>query len=427
MKSFTRYLVPSLVASVLISTYVIIDGIFVGQKIGDLGLSAINIIWPVTALLQGVGLALGLSGGILISTLKGEEKEELASKVKLTTLIVITSFAIIFGLFFYIIREPLVIILGASDASYKYALDYLRVILAGSAFQMLGIGMVPLLKNSGKVKMAMTASIASIVVNFFLDYIFLFPLNMDLDGAALASVIAQVVSFLICFITYFKELRGVSFKKVILRPLFIGSIAPFILNYSYSIIIIMTNLITMKYGNDEAVAAYTLLSYILYVINASASAVGDSIQPLFSFNEARKDRNINHRMLNRCMIISFILCLSLSILVYIFRNNLGELYNLSSIAFNDYLEGLLYYVLGFLFVSIIKVIASYLYAVNDTKLANIVIVSEPFVITPIFIILLSMMFKLDGVWISYFVVQVLLFILSCFILNYRFKKEKKEG
>lgn len=426
MKSFSRYLIPSLISSILISTYVIIDGIFVGQKIGDLGLSAINIIWPVTALLQGIGLALGLAGGILISTLKGEEKHELADKVKLTTLVLIMIFACVLGLLFYITKEPLITFLGASNESYSYALEYLKVILAGSLFQMLGIGLVPLLKNSGKVKIAAMASISSIVVNFILDYVFLFPLDMDLDGAALASVIAQVVSALICIFAYFKELKGISFNKVIIKPLLVGSIAPFILNYSYSIIIIITNIITMKYGGDEAVAAYTLLSYILYIINASAQAVGDSIQPLFSYNEAKKERKINHNMLKKCFIISFILCLVLDLIIYIFRNQLGYLYNLSDVAFDYYLDGLIYYIFGFIFVSIIKVIASYLYAVNDTKLANIVIISEPFIITPILIIVLSILFKLNGVWISYLTVQISLFILSGFILFYRFKKECKE-
>lgn len=420
-------MIPSLISSVLISMYAIIDGIFVGQKIGDLGLSAINIIWPVTALLQGLGTAIGLSGGILISTLIGKNEIEKSNKIKSTILIIITILGIFLGLLFYIIKEPLINILGASKDSYPFALEYLRIILAGSVFQMLGVGMLPLLKNSGKVKSAMLASLASIGVNLILDYVFLFPLDMNLDGAALASVIAQFVSFLICFITYFKELVKPLINLDIIKRIFKGCIAPFILNYSYSIIIIITNIVAMKYGGDPAVAAYTLLSYILYIINACGCAVGDSIQPLFSYHEARKERNINHKMLKKCVLISLITCTVLTILIFIFRKNLGILYNLSEKAYIEYSYGLIYYSIGFLLVSFIKVISSYLYAVNDIKLANLLIVIEPFLLTPIILISLSSLIGIKGVWSSYLIVQVLLFIFTILIMSYRLKKENSKA
>lgn len=412
MKEFKKYLVPSLIASVLMSMYVIVDGIFVGQKIGDLGLAAINISWPITAFLQAVGTALGLSGGIYISTLKGKNDSLAANKIKLTVLLWIVVLAVFLGIIVYIFNAPLLRLLGASDNSFPYAQDYIVIILSGSVFQMLGVGLLPLLKNSGKIKSAMTASLLAVGVNLLLDYVFIFIMDLNLAGAALGSVLAQVVACTVCIVAYFKELKGVDFSLKTTKTLFGASIAPFILNYSYSIIIIITNIVCAHYSQDEGVAAYTLLSYISYIVIAIACAIGDSIQPLFSYYEAANEYKKNYKMLRHCIYISFGICAVISILTFVFSKPLGFLYNLSDTAFLYYEDGLIFYCVSFLFISVLKVISSYLYAVNDKKLANILIMLDPFILTPLFLSVCSIVFTLKGVWISYLIVQCILFIIS---------------
>lgn len=187
MKKFASYLIPSLIASVLMSMYAIVDGIFIGQKIGDVGLAAINITWPITSFLQSIGTAMGLAGGIYIQKLLARKEEKKASKIKLTTLLMVIILGIIVGLLFYAVRIPLLYTLGATEESFGYALNYLRVILIGSVFQMTGMTFIPLLKNSNKVKLAAAASLSSVFTNLILDYAFIYGLDMDLYGAALVS------------------------------------------------------------------------------------------------------------------------------------------------------------------------------------------------------------------------------------------------
>ena len=168
MKKFSNYLIPSVIASVLISMYAIIDGIFIGQAVGDVGLAAINVAWPITAVLQSIGQALGLAGGICIQTHLGKGEKEKAEKLKLTTVLIVILIGIIFGGLLFIVKEPLIKILGSTTDSFKPAVDYIRIILMGSVFQMLGCSLVPLLKNSGKIRTAVGASLAAISVNLFL-------------------------------------------------------------------------------------------------------------------------------------------------------------------------------------------------------------------------------------------------------------------
>lgn len=416
MKKFASYLIPSLIASVLMSMYAIVDGIFIGQKIGDIGLAAINITWPITSFLQSIGTAMGLAGGIYIQKLLAKKEEEHASRIKLTTLLMVVCMGILFGLLFYAVRIPLLWTLGATEESFHYALNYLRVILIGSVFQMTGMTFIPLLKNSNKVKLAAAASLSSVFTNLILDYAFIYGLDMELYGAALASVLAQVVSSVICFFAYFKELKGISKVKRDYLELLKINIAPFILAYSYSIVIIISNLVCTSFGGDEAVAAYTLLSYLSYIIIAVACAVGDSIQPLFSYNQAAKDYSSNHRMLKYCFIVSFLCCGIFILLMVGFQKQLGQLYNLSEASFAYYQDGLVYYMVGGCFVSLFKVSSSYLYAIDSKLFANILVITEPFILTPLALLIFCFPLGLYGVWASYAFVQFSLLILSGILL-----------
>lgn len=422
MKKFASYLIPSLIASVLMSMYAIVDGIFIGQKIGDSGLAAINITWPITSFLQSIGTAMGLAGGIFIQNLLGKKEELHASRIKTTILIVVVSLGIVFGLFFYAIQNPLIYGLGATKESFSYAQSYLTIILMGSVFQMLSMALLPLLKNSNKVKLAAFASLSAVFTNLILDYVFIFVANMDLAGAALASVLAQVISCIICLIAFFKELKRPLFAKKDIIEICKISIAPFVLAYSFSIAIIITNLVCSYFGQDEAVAAYTLLSYLSYIIIALACAVGDSIQPLFSYNQAVNDYKSNRRMLKYCLGISLALCSLCAILMFVFQDQLGQLYNLSDLSTKYYRDGIVYYCVGALCVSFIKVTSSYLYAINSKIYANILVMIEPFGLIPLSLLIFCFPLQLYGVWVSYLFTQGLLLILAGVLLYLQQKK-----
>ncbi len=417
MKKFSSYLIPSLIASVLMSMYAVIDGIFIGQKIGDAGLSAINISWPITAFLQAIGTALGMAGGICSQHYIALRDEAKANKMKLTAILLVVVLGIVLGLALYLVKSPLLQFLGTTEESYEYALGYTKIILIGSLFQMLGMAFIPLLKNSKLVKTAMAASLVSMGVNLVLDYLLIFQLDYGLEGAAWGSVIAQISSCLVCLIAFMIKVKPG--KKIDIKnipELLKTALAPFILSYSYSIIILMTNLVCMHYGQDEAVAAYTLLSYLSYINIAIACAVGDSIQPLFSYNHELKAYRKNKKMLLDSLMISVLCCLILAILMYTLKKPLGDLYNLSPTAYQYYEDGILYYSLATCFIAIIKVFASYFYSIRQKVQANLLVLLEPFVLTPLFLYLFSLKLELYGVWVSYLVVQAVLLVLAVVLM-----------
>ncbi len=421
MKSFYKYLIPSVISSIFISAFVLIDGIFIGTKLKDIGLAAINIAWPITALIQAFGIAIGMSGGIYITRLNALKETEKASKIKALTLLIITVTAIVLGLILYLLRYPLLTIFGASGETLSLAVKYLNVILIGAIFQMLGCGIMPLIKNSGKIKVAFIASVSSILVNLFLDYLFVFRFDWQLEGAALASMIGQASAMTICFISYKEELNSISLNKKDIKEILICSFAPFILNYSYSFIIIITNALCMNYGKEALVAAYTLLSYLLYIISAAAQGVGDAIQPLFTSSYEKKEIS-TFKMLNKCNLISIIILLSITFLFVIFKRNLSLLYNLSAEADRLYNIGLVPYFIGFIFISVSKVSCSFMYSINKKGLANFLTLLEPLIITPIIYLIMCPLFEINGIFYGFLIIQIILFAISI-ILTYQIRRK----
>ncbi len=421
IKSYKSYLVPSLIATVFLATYVIFDGIFIGTKLSDLGLSAINIGWPVVAILHSMGVGLGISAGIYISRKNGEGKFDEANKAKATSLIILLVLAIIFSVIIFALKKPLLYLFGADDIVYPYANEYLtNYILYGGIIYVIGPALIPLLKNSGKARIAMISGITAVIVNFILDYLFILVLDMGLKGASLASVLGQACSVIISFAAYFKELKGVSFNKVFIKRFFIGGLAPYILNFSYDIILIITNRVCGYFNGNEAIATYALLTYALYVVNAICQGIGDGIQPMFSYYTGARNNVMLKKLILKSLLISFIVNSLFIILFIVFRIQIAELFNLSDIGMEIFKYASIFYAISFFMISISKVLASYFYSINKNVYANILTIIEPFVLTPL-CYLLCIPFGINAIWWSYLIIQSILLGLSIFLY---FKSEK---
>ena len=425
MKTYREYLLPSLIASIFMSTYVIIDGIIIGYNLNDIGLAAINIAWPINALLQSLGLALGISSGIYLTRLEASGKSDIKKRLMFGLLTILSLVGLIVGLILFFLRNHILVLFGAKDETLECAKRYITIILYGAIFEFLGLAIIPLNKNIGHVKLAMIASISSTIVNFILDYLLIVVFPLGLEGAAIASVIGEFSCFIIGVIPYIKSSKGFLITKVALKEVFLGGIAPFILNYSYAVLIIITNALALKYGSEGAVAAYTVLSYLLYVINALSSGSADAIQPLFSYNIEIKNHKKNKALLIKTIIISFILVMSFNIIFLILKNQISILYGLTTYAKEIYDIAFVYYFIGFIFISISKVLCSYFYSINKKILANIFVLIEPLLLTPILYLIFINIIGITGLWVSFMVVQIILAI--ALVISILFHWRSKNG
>lgn len=206
-KKFWRFVFPSMLAFAFSGLYAIVDGFFVGRSTGDIGLAAINIAYPLTALIQAVGTGIGMGGAIPLAVARGgdDTRKERTLLGNTLLLLLIACLLVLGGLL--LCYRPLLGLLGARGEVLEAAADYIRIIILGSVFQILATGFTPMLRNYEASLLAMLAMVGGFVTNIVLDAWFVAGLQLGVSGAALATIIGQAVTALPCILFLLRKMR----------------------------------------------------------------------------------------------------------------------------------------------------------------------------------------------------------------------------
>ena len=291
-----QYAIPSIISTLLSSLYNIIDQIFIGQRIGYLGNAATTVAYPLTILCGALTLLMATGASVLFNILNGKGKKSEAMDYAGTGIAVLIIEGIIVGLLVSIFTPFFVYVFGATVDVTPYAITYMRIIGIGIPFMMLTTGGTLLVRSDGSPRYALACSLAGVGCNIVLDYLFLFPLDMGIAGAALATIIGQILSaaMVIWYLLHFKthpftkENFAISFASL-KQIAAIGAAAS--LNQAAMLVMNMVLNSSLRYygdhsvyGGSQALAAagvVTKTSFLFY-----ATMVGCSIggQPIMGFN-----------------------------------------------------------------------------------------------------------------------------------------------
>ena len=294
---FLKYVIPAVLSFALSGVYSIVDGFFVGNSIGDMGLSAINVAYPIVAVIQAAGTGIGMGGAVYYSIYMAEKKEKRAREFSACALWMLILGSILLTALTFLLTTPLLRLLGAQGELLRLGEDYISVIALGAAFQVLGTGLVPFIRNHGGPFYAMISMVAGFGSNIVLDYLLVWVWNGGITGATLATVISQGVTMLIALIYLIRK------KKLTVKISRSGAgsaaaaivkigIAPFGLSMTPNVSPIIINRFSIQYGGDEAVAVYACIAYIICIIYLILQGVGDGSQPLFSryYGEGNREK-----------------------------------------------------------------------------------------------------------------------------------------
>ena len=191
-KDFYRYVLPSMVSMLLSGFYSMVDGIFVGNAAGSQALAAINLVYPIQACMNATAFGLGVGGAVLMSKHMGNEEYEQADRAMGTTLSLLTIAGLGLMGFFWLTKDSIIHLLGATGEIAQYANEYISIIILCGIFPVLGNGVTPLIRNRGKTIEATLFMSSGLVTNILLDYVFVFRLRMGLAGAAIATLASRV-------------------------------------------------------------------------------------------------------------------------------------------------------------------------------------------------------------------------------------------
>ena len=432
-RQFMHYVIPSMIAMLFSGFYSIVDGLFVGNSIGNVGLAAINLVYPIQVVLNATATGVGIGGSVLVSIYRGEGKERDMEHSAMQTIILLLIFGAILPIFFLGTKGIILNFLGAEGAIYKGADDYITTILIGGMLPVLGNGLNPIVRNQGKPIIATQNMVAGLVTNIVLDYVFIYKMNLGMFGAALATITAQGVVATMNVI-YVIKLNHKNFKLDYILPniakikkIMKIAISPFGQTIVPSIIIILTNWKCIEYGGDGAVAIYSVISYVLACAQLLIQGIGDGVQPLFSYYfGANKEREL-HYVYNKAFFLCSVFSVFLMVLTMVFSVQLAKYFNISPELMNETALALKTTAFAYAFFGVTRVTSAYFYATNHTKFSNLLIYIEPIVIAPAMLWIFTELFGLSGVWMAYPAIQVILSSISLVLKspNMEHKKELK--
>ncbi len=412
-KEFFSYVLPSVLAFALSGVYTIVDGFFIGQSLGDMGLAAITLGYPVSALVGAIGTGIGLAGAIRYTILKAQnETEQTQSCFTGTTLLMLLAGALLTALL-YGFAEPILHLLGAQGQVFRLSAEYVRIIALGAVFQLLATGFVPFIRNMGGASFAMVAMILGFVTNILLDYTLVWVLNLGMSGAALATIIGQAVTMLASLVFFLMEKCRLSFPppKALLAlwgEVLKVALSPFGLTFSPTITMLLMNRFLLFYGDERAVAVYGCIGYITSIIYLLLQGVGDGSQPLISrfYGEGdsaavKQTRGLAYRTAAAVTVVCMVG-------VFLARRQIGVLFGASAEANVDVARYLPYFLATLLFLAFVRITISYFYATEETVLSYILVYAEP-VCTLLLLLILPLFWKLTGVWLAVPLAQVMTF------------------
>lgn len=426
-KQFFKYALPSMLSQMLAGFYAIVDGLFIGRSTGDVGLAAINIAWPMIALLIATGFGIGTGGAVVMSLLRGQGKTTMAKRAMISAIIHLLCAALLYTVFFCLFCRQILYLLGARGEVLSHAVEYSRIIIGGCTMQILGTGVLPLLRNDGKIIHAMVIMICGMVTNIGLDAYLIMGLGWGMVGAAVATICAQALTA-VCGMTlvirsYLKEGERVPLRNWnhYTKRIFRIGISPFGLSLSPSIILMLVNFQCLRYGGDLAVAAYAVTTYVTMPMQSFLAGMGEGLQPLFSYcRGAEKYREI--RILRtKAFFTLLIMGTTATVLVFLARPMVPVIFGTSAETAAIVQVSLAFGCVSLLFNALVRLGSSYFYALGEVKKSSTLIYADPVVVTPLCLLILPLIWKLNGVWL----VQVVPYVILSGLLVVMFRQQQK--
>ena len=402
-----QFSIPAVIGMLVNALYSVVDRIFIGRGVGSLALSGVAITFPITNIIMGVGMLVGIGSGAVVSIKLGQKKFEDAEKIVGNAFLLTMILSVLVSILGLIFLHPILELLGASVETMPYATTFARILLAGAILQNVGFGLNPMIRSEGDSKTAMITMLIGAVLNTILNPLFIFVFKFGVAGSALATIISQAVCS-IWIIKYFisKSLlklkrSNMKLERHIVAEITSIGVSPFIMQVAASVVVIVINTSLVKYGGDLAVGAYSLITCIAMLILMPSFGVNQGAQPIIGYNYGAnnisrvKKTLLYSIIINTCISIFGWLLLELFPvqIIKIFNKDDLELINIAS-------NGLKIFLLSFCVVGSQTACINYFQSVGKAMTSMILSLLRQVVLLIPLVLLLPHYFGLQGIWIA---------------------------
>lgn len=295
-KLLWKFSLPAIVGMVVNALYNVIDSIFVGRGIGEIGLTAVTIAFPIMIVLMGFGMLVGVGAAAVVSLRMGEQKQHEAEKILGNAFTLAMILSVSFTVFILLFLDSILMFLGAQPDVLPYARDFTKIIVLGSSFMYISFGMNNIIRAEGNPKMAMATTLISAVLNILLNPLFIFTFHLGISGSALATIVSQGVSAAWVLHYFLGEksllklyLTNLRLEKDIVLSIFKIGMSPFLMQIAASGVTVLFNFSLLKYGGELAVASIGIINRIAMLMLMPIFGISQGVQPIIGYNYGAKN------------------------------------------------------------------------------------------------------------------------------------------
>lgn len=427
-KLIVKYSVPAIIGMMVNALYNVVDRIFIGNipDAGPMAITGLGVTLPITTIIMAFGTLVGIGATTNISIRLGEgnvneAKQNLGNSITLSIII-----GIALSIIGFIFLEDILMIFGASEGTLMYAKSYTSIILVGTVFSLMAMMFSNLIRGDGNPKLSAMIMAVGCFTNIILDALFIFGFNMGIQGAALATIIAQGITAIWGLCYYVKGKSNVKFEKsslklnknIVIAMFAIGS-APFAMQLANSLVQVTINNSLKLYGGDLAIGAMATINSITMIFVMPAFGFVQAMQPIVGFNYGAKKYDRAKEAFKITLVLTTVVLVVGAIFVQFAPQVLVGMFNKDIELMNITTNGLKKYLFALPIIGLSIVGTNYIQSTGNAKVAMILgLLRQVILLIPLALIL-PRFFGLDGVWYA----QPVADILSCIITGAILLKE----
>ncbi len=369
-----KFAIPSIIATVIGALYNIVDQIFIGQSIGELGNAATNVAFPLTTVCTALALLLGIGGAAAFNLSQGRGEKEKSLYYIGNSAVLLVGTGVILCLITQIFLEPMLIFFGSPENVLGYAKEYVRITAFGFPFLILTTGGAHLVRADGSPRYSMICNLTGAVINTILDPLFIFVFKMGMTGAALATILGQIASAVL-ILRYLCKYKAGKLTKEFLTPrwsytgyaMALG-LTPFFNQLAMMVVqIVMNNSLTYYgaqsvYGEAIPLASAGVINKVSFMFFAFCIGIAQGMQPIASFNYGAKRYDRVRQVIKISLICGLCICTTAFLMFQIFPRQIIALFGNGSEMYFSFAVRYFKVYLFFIFIGNIQPLSSNFFA-----------------------------------------------------------------
>lgn len=421
---FFYYSVPSILGMLAMSSAVVVDGFFLGNYTGSTSLASVNLTIPVSALFFGLALMLSVGGAIRCGKYLGAGDGIAANAIFSQTIVLISLLSVVLSLLGLLFMDELVFLLGADETLAPVVAEYLNILLFFTIFQLGSICLSYFMRVTSHPFWAAAAIITGSLLNVFLDLILVAYLQMGHEGAALATGLAAMATFLFLCVPFLTKMTTIKFywqKSDIPEVLqaAINGFPEFIDEFSVAIIFVVFNWIIMKELGENGIAAFSIINYMILAGLIISYGISDSLQPLVSRNFGA----LKHKRINKVMLFSttsvFVVGIAISVMLVLIPHTVSNFFvdsgERETIRLTNYFISRIWPI--FIVNGVNIVLASYLTAMNRSLDSTLMILARNLLLPLIFLFIIHILIGNDAILIVLPLSEMITFCIAIYLTH----------